>query len=480
MTDRTRPRRTDPARWFGPLGILAILIAATIGWIAFRANFGLPWQSHYDVSVEVPNADRLIPGADVRIGGVLVGEVLRISAEAGTAGAPPYARLKLSLDSSAGPLPVDTSALVRPASVLGLTYVELDPGHSAAKLPAGATLPLARSRPSYDLDDLLGLFNRSSARSFQRSLTGLAYGMAGRGPALNTTIATTARLLPELTAVSRELAAPSTELGSTLAAYERLVGALAPVAGTLGSLTDQLATTFTAIAGVRGPLAMAIQAAPPAEAETTSAFIAAQPAFTTLAQLASALRPAGAVLGGALSAVDRTLAAGVRPMRQLPAFAHELGVALRALAGLAHDPSTSGSLRKLYDLVVPTNEVLSELVPAQVYCNLLGTWSQNFGSMWGGLGDGEGPALANLVLTGVGAAGEELQSARPASNVAMNPLPNENASECESGNEPWSGHQQLNNPPGLQGRDTRTTAPPPGATALARKAGLLAPIPGIR
>jgi hypothetical protein len=132
----------------------------------------------------------------------------------------------------------------------------------------------------------------------------------------------------------------------------------------------------------------------------------------------------------------------------------------------------------LHDLLVPTNTVLSTVTPAQVDCNVLANWGQSWYAVFGQNGDGDGPALPDLTLTGLGARGEELQNPRPSANLGTNPLPHEDASQCEAGNEPWSGHQQLNNPPGLTSRTTHETEPPPGVMALARSAGLLKPIPG--
>jgi hypothetical protein len=120
------------------------------------------------------------------------------------------------------------------------------------------------------------------------------------------------------------------------------------------------------------------------------------------------------------------------------------------------------------------------LTPAQVACNTLGMWGQYASSAFLGFGSGQGPALGDLVVTGLGANGEMLQSSRPASNLALNPLPHENAQECEAGNEPSSGRQQLNNPPGLQSSRTRETVPPVGVRALAARAGLLSPVEGAR
>jgi hypothetical protein len=146
----------------------------------------------------------------------------------------------------------------------------------------------------------------------------------------------------------------------------------------------------------------------------------------------------------------------------------------------ARDPYTGDALRKLSDLITPTNTVLSSFTPAEVDCNAISQWAINFSSNFLGLGDGEGPALPDLDVTGAGAFLEPLQNAKPSPNLAINPIPHENQSECEAGNEPYSGRQQLNNPPGLQSRSTRTTVPPPGVTDLARGAGLLKPIAGAQ
>jgi virulence factor Mce-like protein len=479
MKARARTPRVDLSRRMVAIGALTIAIIVAIGWIAYRANFGLPWQSRYEVNVDVPNADRLIDGADVRVGGVLVGEVLGVIAAPPVRGEPPYSRLKLALNSG-GPLPVDSTVQVRPASVLGLTYVELDLGDSRRTIHAGGTLPLAAARPASDLTDLLGIFDRNSSRSFKRALTGLAYGVAGRGTAINATIGSFDQLLPDATAVAAELAAPQTMLGGTLRAFERLAGELAPVSSQLGGFTDAAATTFGSLAAESQALGAAIDAAAGAERATTNAFTRAAPALNGLGRLAVALRPGGAMLAGAVDDVDGVLATGIGPLRQVPAFASKLRSALETIGDLSRDRAANRSLVKLADLIAPTNKALAAVLPAQVYCNVIGPWSQYFGSMWGGLGDGQGPALANLLVTSSGAEGEELQNPKPSPNAAIDPLPYEDKQQCQSGNEPWTGHQQLNNPAGITSRKTRTTTPPPGVTELARKAGLLKPIAGIR
>ena len=63
----------------------------------------------YSVNVDVENAAQLVKNADVRVGGARVGQVLTITAEPRDSTWPhPYARLKLQLQKSLEPLPLDT------------------------------------------------------------------------------------------------------------------------------------------------------------------------------------------------------------------------------------------------------------------------------------------------------------------------------------------------------------------------------------
>lgn len=473
----SRSRRAQ--RWHGVIGVVTILVVAIVGWIAYRANLGLPLQSRYDITVLVPNADRLIDSADVRTGGVLVGEVLSVRAVPGQAGGAPYARVKLSLNGSLGHVPLDSTVQVRPASVLGLTYVDLTLGHRLQTVAPGGTLPLSAARSSSDLTDLFQVFNKAAGGGFQRGVTELAYGLAGRGTALNDSITATARLLPPLTDVMITLASPATSLSPFLSAYASAARAFAPVSPQLADLVSYAVTTLGAVSRVRAALGDALEAAPGAESATLAAFRSARPGLDGLGQLAVELRPAGALLPGALDRANGALTTGAPALRTLNTFSGPLRRALAALDGLATDPNTISSLRKLPDLARPTNTVLAQFTPAQVHCNVIALATQGVAAGFGTLGTGDGPSLPESSVESVGALGEELQQAHPSSNIEMNPIPLENASQCQAGNEAFTGRQELAGPSAPTVDATRTTTPPPGVEVLARAAGLLKPIPGF-
>ncbi len=472
MSTRSSTRRRDPTRRLTILGFAAIVLVALIGYVAYNANTELPLQNRTRYVVEVPNAQRLINSAEVRIGGIQVGQVLNVSGVA-PARQPPYARIEVALDSSVKRVPVDSKAQVRPASVLGLTYVDLKLGRSERSLPDGGILPLARAVPSSNLTDLFEVFDRRSAQRFQQALAEISGGFTGRGTATNATIRSLSSLLPKLTPVADVLAAPRTRLADFLRGYEATVAALAPVSDELARVVANGATTFSAFADERRALGAAIAEAPSTETAVTRAFTAVRPALDDLARLASDLRPAARALRPTLRRANGVLDAGVRPLRALPGLMPPLDRALARLDQLSRDTNTGGALRKLDDLATAARGALSQLVPAQVHCNVISSFTQGFAGTFGTMGTGDGPALGALFLATAGGKGEALQNPKPSPNIGINPVPNLNADECESGNEPWTGKQQLGNPPGLQSKVVRPTAPPPGVFDRAAAAGLM-------
>ena len=54
------------------------------------------------------------------------------------------ARLRLKLDRTSGPLPVDSQVAIRPRSPLGLRYVQVTPGRASRTVPQRGTIDLRR------------------------------------------------------------------------------------------------------------------------------------------------------------------------------------------------------------------------------------------------------------------------------------------------------------------------------------------------
>src|SRR3954468_20678895 len=122
-------RRSDVSIMANPLlvGTCTLLIVLVAVFVTYNANNGLPFVPTYNVDAVVKDSQLLGHNAEVRIGGKRVGMVTSMQAGA-RRDAEPVARLKLKIDQESSPLPVDTIVRVRPKSVIGLKYLELEPG----------------------------------------------------------------------------------------------------------------------------------------------------------------------------------------------------------------------------------------------------------------------------------------------------------------------------------------------------------------
>ncbi|MHB8692181.1 MAG: MlaD family protein [Solirubrobacteraceae bacterium] len=459
------------------LGIATITAFAIFGYVSFTANSGLPFTSSYSLAVNVPNTDRITKSDEVRIDGVRVGQVQSVAAIAPRTGRP-YARLMLMLSPSVGPLPVDTGVSIGQASILGDADVDLVPGHSRVTVASGGMLPLADAHATVQLTDLLGVFNHGTAQGIQRSFGALGPGLAGRGAALNTTIASLRSLLGPLACVSAPLATPATRLSGLITGYEQFSGALDPVSVQLARAFQNGGTTLRTLATHSASLAGTIDSLPPAETVVTSAFARLDPALAGLANIATQLTPPARLLPAALAQTNSTLAAGIAPLQQLPRFSTVLRTALEAVQTTSSQATVPGAVRQLVSLFDASAPFVSALEQAQVYCNVFGLWGTDFAGLWIKLGFPGGPNLIPISVTHLGAQGEIFQHAAPSANAANNYVANANAQECESGNEPYANRLALGNPPGPQSSHTRATSPPAGVLAFAQRAGLLTPPAG--
>lgn len=462
------------------VGSVVFVLLVVAVYMSTTAQRGLPFQDAYHVTVEFPNAKRLVATDQVKIAGVMVGTVAKVVAVPPAAGRGAFVRVDLRLGRAVKPLGVDTRTAIVSSSVLGGTSVELAPGDSARTVPEGGTIPLARSAETVQLTDLFDVFDAATVRGIDRTLKEVGTGLAGRGTAINQTLGDLSHLLKPLSTVSRTLASPTADLPRFISSYDRFVAGLAPVATELQTFVANGARTLRAMAGARVPLGQTIAAAPATELAVTDALTRVTPALNDLAQLAVDLRPGAARLPGTLDAVNATLSAGTKPLQQLPDFARRLGQTLDTVRTVSRMPSTDGAVRQLISLVDAAKPTVETLEQAQVFCNVVPVMFRNLAGAVTGLRLGpKGPPTAAFSLTHLGADGEVLQQGKPSRNVGINYQPIENETECEGGNEPSNGAtQSFNSPPGPNGHDHVETKPPATSYQYAREAGLLTPPPG--
>jgi ABC-type transporter Mla subunit MlaD len=354
------------------VGAITVLVTIIAVFIAYNANQGLPFVPTYDLKVELPNASKLVRGNEVRAGGFRVGSIDDIrSGRAMVDGEErAIAVLQLKLDKTVEPLPTDTLVAVRSRSALGLKYLEIAPGSSEESFQAGDTIPLRNSRlRAGEIEDFTQIFDDRTRVGARAALEGFGGGLAGRGPALNTTIREFVPLLRRLEPVMRNLSDPRTELGGFFPRLGRALREIAPVATTQAEFLANQATTFAAIGRDPQALQETIEEGPPTLETSIRSLRVQTPFLARFADLSRRLRPGARQLRVSLPAVNEALRVGTPVLLRVPELGTDLERLSRALEELGDNPSTLLALRDLRQALRLARPLVEYAAPYQTVCN---------------------------------------------------------------------------------------------------------------
>lgn len=194
------------------------------------------------------HADRaglqLLEGADVKVRGVVVGDVrsVRVDGRGAVVG--------LALDPAAtGRIPADVTARLLPTTLFGERYVELVPpaGSTAGRIRDGAVITQDRSRTAVELervlDEALPLLQAIRPDQLAATLGAIATALQGRGDRLGANLtrldAYLRQLNPALPTVAEDVRRLAVVLDSYDAALPDLLALLRDVTVTAGTVSDQ-------------------------------------------------------------------------------------------------------------------------------------------------------------------------------------------------------------------------------------------------
>src|SRR5215210_8678581 len=356
------------------IGAVTLMVAIVAVFISYQANNGLPFVPTYQLKAEMPNAAKLVKGNEVRAGGFRVGFVkdiksdrMRVNGEERA-----IAVLDLELDKKIEPLSVDTTLSVRPRSALGLKYVELIPGRAKRTFQDGDTIPIRNaSQNAPELEDVLSTFAPQTRTDARNSLEGFGNSIAGRGPAINTTIGELEPFTRYLLPVMRNLSDPKTELRNFFPGLGAAAAEAAPVARVQARWFSEMATTFAAIGRDPEALRETISESPPTLQVATESFRVQTPFLARFAEVSRELQPGAAQLPRTLPLVNDALQAGVPAFRETPQLGEDLEDLFRAAEDLGDNPNTLLALRDLRTAVSVTRPALEFVAPYQTVCNYL-------------------------------------------------------------------------------------------------------------
>lgn len=449
------------------VGAVTVLVVIVAVFLAYNANNGLPFVSTYDLNARVPNADALVKGNEVRIGGSRVGVVKGVK-PIQLANGRVAAELDLSLDKSAEPIPSNSTMIIRPKSPLGLKYLQIVPGNSDKGLEAGAIIPVSAARPEpVDIDQFFDMFDEKTRDAIQRNNAGFGNAFAGRGPQVNAALGALRGLVENGQPVLRSLVAPSTNIGGFWEALENLSATVAPVAETQASMFVALDRTFGAFARVSRPFIQeTIVKGPPTLDAVTADLPALRPFFHNSARFFTALKPGVKVVGETAPTINAALRAGIPALNRSPALYAQLTPTAEALLDFQGAPGVFNGL----DLLIDTNELLDPsikfIAPAQTTCNYLSLVFSNLADAFSE-SNGNGNWLAAIAFEPPsGPNAESAPSSAPAdgpegkNHLHFNPYPDTAAPgqsrECEAGNERYEPGKTVIGPsPQVWGSTTR-------------------------
>jgi virulence factor Mce-like protein len=453
------------------IGALTVIIAVLTVFLAYNANSGLPFTPTYQVSAQVPNANTLVPGNEVRIGGVRVGQIKAIEPVTNEEGEA-NAKLDLSLDPEVDPLPSDSTVIVRSRSAIGIKFLEIVPGESSEGYAEGSLFPLSAATPEpVEIDQFLDMFDARTRTAIQTNLREFGNAFAGRGGNLNSAIGELDPLVQRLVPVARLLAAPKTRLDRFFPALARAAAEAAPVAQTQADMFGALDETFTALAGVARPFIQeTISRSVPAEQALIRTGPRIRGFLSNSALLFRDLRPGAEALAANAPALEAASVAGAENLPGAPALNRRLPPLADALREFNDDDGVRTGLNRLTETMDTLDPTLQQVTPAQTVCNYAYLLFRNLESSLKGT-DGIGTWQRFLTFnppTGGDEPGNEgIPAATPADGPSRanflhaNPYPNtasagQNPRECEAGNETYlAGQQVIGNVPGDQGTATQ-------------------------
>jgi len=352
------------------LGLFGVAAVGVMAWVGFNAPNDIPGRSYYTIKAEFDDADNLTGHYEVKIAGRRAGQVLDPRVEHGRG------VVDLQLDPAIGPLPVDTTARVRPRSAIGVRFLDLVPGRSSRTIPEGGTIPARQTSAATQLDEVLGTLDPGRRERAQKLVREIGAGVAGRGEDVGRVLGDLPTALPRIERLSRAINDRTGAAHGFVVGVDRTFTALAPAARTYRQAFRSTSGALSPIVDAAEDVRRTFQVAPGALTGARSGLAGTDPLLVELAGLARDARPA-----------LRPAPAGLRQAAHLLGDAAPGLRALRSTLDTAEDavPPTIDLLRDADPLIPSVRRTLREAQPTVARLGTRGCdialWARNWGSM---------------------------------------------------------------------------------------------------
>jgi phospholipid/cholesterol/gamma-HCH transport system substrate-binding protein len=228
--------------------IVVTVVATTVLAISI-ANVNLASTNSY--SARFTDVTSLLPGDDVRIAGVRVGQVEDVSIADRK-----QAEVKFSVDAGRR-LPAGVTATIKFRNLVGQRYIALGQGTGTGFLDPGGSIPLERTKPALDLTELFNGFKPLFRALQPDDVNKLSYEiiqvLQGEGGTVESLLAHTATL-------TSAIADKDAVIGQVITNLNSLLDTVNARGSQLSDLIIQLQQLVSGLAADRKPIGDAIQA----------------------------------------------------------------------------------------------------------------------------------------------------------------------------------------------------------------------------
>jgi virulence factor Mce-like protein len=269
-------------------------------WLSFGGPIPFNPQG-YRVRIAFPSAAQLATQADVRIAGVSVGKVINKTLD------PQGNRTiaTLQLNNKFAPIHKDAQAILREKTILGETYVQLNPGTANSPvLPDDGLLARSNVQNAVQLDQIFNSFNPQTRVAFQLWQQALAGGISGNDQNLNSVFGNLPQFAADATDLLKVLDIQHSAVVQLVQNGGTVFGALSQNQSALRNLITSGETTFATTAANNNAIAATFHVFPTFLDETKATMTRLQQFAVFTDPLIKELQPVARDLGPTLHAVQ--------------------------------------------------------------------------------------------------------------------------------------------------------------------------------
>lgn len=292
-------------RDFTAIVALVLLAVVVAGYVLSHERLRFPFiqSTPFTMDAEFSTAQAVTPGQgqSVRVSGVQIGEVGKVSLKDG------MAIVQMQIDQKYKHLiHTDATALLRPRTGLKDMFIEVNPGTKNAPLAKpGFTVPVSNSLPDVNIDEILASLDADTRQYLDLLVNGAGQGLRGNGG--NELAQVLERFEPthrDLARLNSAVAQRGGNLRHLVNALQRLNTALATKQSQIVQLVDSSSRVFRAFASQDQNVSRAIADLPGTLQQTAATLGKVQAFANVLGPAARNLLPAARSIPAANQAIE--------------------------------------------------------------------------------------------------------------------------------------------------------------------------------